>query len=168
TPRLGLSAEYWPDLVKAAGVMMVGQVAMSFVGPIDQYTAAHLGANANATLGYATRLLSLLLGLGAASVGRAALPVLADVQRRGDAERARKIALKWSVLMGLGGALVTAVGWWLAPCVVSLLFERGAFTAQDTLRVADVVRWGLLQLPFYFGVLVLVQLGRASCQGRRT
>lgn len=158
TPRLGLSAEYWPDLVKAAGVMMVGQVAMSFVGPIDQYTAAHLGANANATLGYATRLLSLLLGLGAASVGRAALPVLADVQRRGDAERARKIALKWSVLMGLGGALVTAVGWWLAPWMVSLLFERGAFTAQDTLRVADVMRWGLLQMPFYFGVLVLVQL----------
>src|SRR5690606_26705446 len=71
---------------------------------------------------------------------------------------ARKIALKWSVLMGLGGALVTAVGWWLAPWMVSLLFERGAFTAQDTLRVADVMRWGLLQMPFYFGVLVLVQL----------
>lgn len=157
-PRLGFDAHYWPDLVKAAGVMLIGQVAMSFVGPIDQYTAANLGANANATLGYASRLLSLLLGLGAASVGRAALPVLADVQRRGEALRARSIALKWSVLMGLGGAVVTAIGWWLAPWMVSLLFERGAFSAQDTLRVAEVLRWGLLQLPFYFGVLVLVQL----------
>ncbi|MFA5489795.1 MAG: polysaccharide biosynthesis C-terminal domain-containing protein, partial [Candidimonas sp.] len=27
-----------------------------------------------------------------------------------------------------------------------------------TVAVANVLRWGLLQLPFYFGVLILVQL----------
>src|SRR5690606_16068078 len=131
---------------------------MSFVGPIDQYTAANLGANANATLGYASRLLSLLLGVGAASVGRAALPVLADIQSRGDAERARTTALKWSMLMLLAGGGVTVIGWLLAPWGVAFLFERGAFTAENTVVVAQVLRWGLLQLPFYFGVLVLVQL----------
>jgi len=157
-PSLGLSAHQWPDLVKAAGVMLVGQVAMSFVGPIDQYTAANLGANANATLGYAARLLSLLLGIGAASVGRAALPVLADIQSRGDPLRARSMALKWSVLMLAAGAAATVAGWVLAPWGVGFLFERGQFTAQDTQAVAHVLRWGLLQLPFYFGVLVLVQL----------
>ncbi|PLC50006.1 hypothetical protein CR159_10260 [Pollutimonas subterranea] len=157
-PRLGLTSHQWPDLVKAAGVMLIGQVAMSFVGPIDQYTAANLGANANSTLGYASRLLALLLGVGAASVGRAALPVLADIQSRGDAGRARTTALKWSVLMLLGGGVVTILGWWLAPWGVALLFERGAFTAQDTETVAHVLRWGLLQMPFYFGVLILVQL----------
>ncbi len=157
-PRFALSAHQWPDLVKAAGVMLLGQVAMSFVGPIDQYTAANLGSNANATLGYASRLLSLVLGIGAASVGRAALPVLADIQSRGDAVRARSMALKWSVLMLAAGAAATLVGWILAPWGVALLFERGAFTAQDTQSVAHVLRWGLLQLPFYFGVLVLVQL----------
>lgn len=157
-PVLGFRSDHWPDLVKAAGVMLIGQVAMSFVGPIDQYTAANLGGNANATLGYASRLLSLLLGVGAASVGRAALPVLADIQSRGDPHRARSTALKWSVLMVLGGAAVTLAGWVLAPWGVSLVFERGAFTAANTAAVADVVRWGLLQLPFYFGVLILVQL----------
>lgn len=157
-PRLSLTAEQWPDLVKAAGVMLIGQLAMSFVGPIDQYTAANLEGNANATLGYAARLLSLLLGLGAVSVGRAALPVLADIHSRGDVERARSMALKWSALMLLAGAGVTVLGWALAPWGVALLFERGAFTAQDSQAVAQVLRWGLLQLPFYFGVLVLVQL----------
>jgi peptidoglycan biosynthesis protein MviN/MurJ (putative lipid II flippase) len=157
-PRLGLSAHQWPDLVKAAGVMLIGQVAMSFVGPIDQYTAANLGSNANATLGYAARLLSLLLGVGAASVGRAALPVLADIQSRGDPARARQTALKWSVLMLLAGAAITLVGWVLAPWGVALLFEHGAFTAENTATVAHVLRWGMLQLPFYFGVLILVQL----------
>src|SRR3546814_12413251 len=112
--------------------MLVGQLAMSFVGPIDQYTAAQLSGNANATLGYASRLLSLLLGIGAASVGRAALPVLADIQSRGDPQRARSMALKWSVLMLLAGGAVTLVGWLLAPWGVAPLFERGSFTAQDT------------------------------------
>ena len=40
----------------------------------------------------------------------------------------------------------------------------GAFTAADTQAVAHVVRWGLLQMPFYFGVLILVQL--LASQGR--
>ncbi|MBV7483637.1 murein biosynthesis integral membrane protein MurJ [Bordetella sp. BOR01] len=157
-PLLSLRSPHWPELMSAAGIMLVGQVAMSFVGPLDQYTAANLGDNANATLGYASRLLSLLLGIGAVSVGRAALPVLADVQSRGDAARARSMALKWSVLMVGAGAAAVIVAWLLAPWGVALLFERGAFTAENTQAVAHVLRWGLLQLPFYFGVLILVQL----------
>ena len=50
------------------------------------------------------------------------------------------------------------MGWLLAPWGVSVLFQRGAFTAENTQAVAQVLRWGLLQLPFYFGVLILVQL----------
>ncbi|RIJ03011.1 hypothetical protein DXK93_13590 [Achromobacter sp. K91] len=157
-PWLTLQSPHWPELLGAAGVMLIGQVAMSFVGPLDQYAAANLGANANATLGYASRLLSLVLGIGAVSVGRAALPVLADVQARGDTARARGMALKWSVLMVAAGAVAVAVGWILAPWGVSVLFQRGAFTAENTQAVAHVFRWGLLQLPFYFGVLILVQL----------
>jgi len=157
-PRVSLASPHWQGLMTAIGVMTIGQVAMSFVGPIDQYAAANLGSNANATLGYATRLLSLVLGVGAASVGRAALPVLADVQSRGDIARARAMALKWSVLMVGAGVVAVLVGWVLAPWGVALLFERGAFTAQNTQAVASVLRWGLLQLPFYFGVLILVQL----------
>ncbi len=157
-PHLSWQSDRWPDLARAAGIMLIGQVAMSFVGPIDQYTAANLGSNANATLGYAARILSLALGIGAASVGRAALPVLADIQGRGDAGYARSMALKWSVLMLVAGAVAALVGWLLAPWGVGLLFQRGAFTAQDTQVVAHVLRWGLVQLPFYFGVLILVQL----------
>jgi len=157
-PRLTMQSSHWPELVSAAGIMLVGQVAMSFVGPLDQYTAANLGDNANATLGYAARLLSLLIGIGAVSVGRAALPVLADIQSRGDAARARTMALKWSILMLGAGAVAVAIAWVLAPWGVSVLYQRGAFTADNTQAVAEVFRWGLLQLPFYFGVLILVQL----------
>ena len=88
----------------------------------------------------------------------AALPVLSDIQGRGDPVRARATALKWSGMMVLAGAVACLIGWLLAPWGVALLFQRGAFTAQNTAAVAQVLRWGLLQLPFYFGVLMLVQL----------
>jgi putative peptidoglycan lipid II flippase len=39
-----------------------------------------------------------------------------------------------------------------------LLFERGAFTAENILAVSEVLRVGLLQLPFYFAELVLVSV----------
>ncbi|HLU01402.1 MAG TPA: lipid II flippase MurJ [Advenella sp.] len=157
-PSFTFKSHQWPLLLNAAGVMLIGQIAMSFVGPLDQIAAAKLGDNANATLGYAARLLSLIIGLGAASVGRAALPVLADVQSQGDAHRARNMALKWSALMLAGGIVAVAACWLLAPWIVMILFEKGAFTADDTIAVASVLRWGILQLPFYFGVLILVQL----------
>lgn len=158
SPLLALRSPYWSGLFVAAGVMLIGQMAMSFVGPLDQYAAANLGNNANAALGYANRLLSLVLGIGAVSVGRAALPVLADAHGRGDAQRVRRMALKWSVLMMGAGAAAVVAGWLLAPWGIEVLFQRGAFTAQDTQAVAHVLRWGLLQVPFYFGVLILVQL----------
>ena len=67
-PLLALRSPHWPAVFAAVGVMLVGQVAMSFVGPLDQYAAANLEGNANATLGYAGRILSLVLGVGAARV----------------------------------------------------------------------------------------------------
>jgi peptidoglycan biosynthesis protein MviN/MurJ (putative lipid II flippase) len=50
------------------------------------------------------------------------------------------------------------ISWWLAPWGVKLLFERGAFTAQNTVAVTEVFRYSLAQLPFYFPGLVLVSL----------
>ncbi|WP_432786282.1 lipid II flippase MurJ [Oligella sp. MSHR50489EDL] len=157
-PSISLSSPYWSAVISAAGVMLVGQVAMSFVGPLDQMIAAKLGENANATLGYAARVLSLIIGLGAASVGRAALPVLADVQAQGEYAKARSMALKWALGMMAAGVLVVALLWVLSPWLVQLLFQRGAFSAENTASVTSVMRYGLLQLPFYFGVLILVQL----------
>jgi peptidoglycan biosynthesis protein MviN/MurJ (putative lipid II flippase) len=56
------------------------------------------------------------------------------------------------------GVVAMIIGWWLSPWAVKLLFERGAFTAQNTEIVTEVLRYGMAQLPFYFAGLVLVSL----------
>ena len=46
--------------------------------------------------------------------------------------------------------------WAIAPWVVRLLFQRGAFTPSDTQAVTQILRLALWQLPFYFSGLVFV------------
>ena len=154
-PNWGFTAPAWRAFFQGIGIMAVGQFIMSFANPIDQLMAARLGEGAIATLGYANRLLALILGLGATAVGRAILPVLSEVAC--DKQQAWQLAKRWSQLLLLLGTVVVPVALWLAPWGVKILFERGAFTAEDTRTVTHVVQFGLLQLPFYFVGIVLVQ-----------
>jgi peptidoglycan biosynthesis protein MviN/MurJ (putative lipid II flippase) len=157
-PRLTLKAPQWTRVLRAVRVLALGQMVMCCTPVLDQYFVAGFGDGAIATLGYANRVLSLLLSMGALAISQATLPILSDIIGSGDSLRARRTALKWTLLMfSLGGA-VSLVAWLLAPHLVALLFQHGAFTAQDTAAVAGLFRWGLAQVPFYFSGLVLLTL----------
>jgi peptidoglycan biosynthesis protein MviN/MurJ (putative lipid II flippase) len=62
------------------------------------------------------------------------------------------------VALFLAGIAAAVVAWGIAPWGIRFLFQRGAFTADDTASVVQVFRWGVLQFPFYFAALVVVQL----------
>ncbi len=156
-PRWRWQSAQWRGFWQGFGVMLAGQTLMSFTGIIDQFFAAHLDAGSIATLSYANRILALVLGLGATAVGRATLPVLSQAQAVGG-DQGRRVAMHWVRWLFLLGVVVLVIGWWLAPWAVKVLFERGAFTAQDTHVVTGVLRYGLVQVPFYFAGLVLVSL----------
>lgn len=156
--RLTLKAPQWQRVFRAVRVLMLGQLVMCCTPVLDQFFVARFGDGAIATLGYTNRVLSLLLSMGALAISQATLPILSDIIGSGDAVRARHTALKWTLLMFLLGTAVAGLSWLLAPHIVGLLFQRGAFTARDTVAVAELFRWGQLQLPFYFSGLVLLTL----------
>ena len=162
-PRYTRASPQWTPFWQGFGIMLGGQALMSLTVIIDQFFAAHLGTGVIATLNYANRILALLLGMGAMAVSRATLPVFSRALAQGG-EQVHRVATQWARLLFASGVLTTLVGWWLAPWGVKLLFERGAFLAQDTLVVTDVLRYGLTQLPFYFAGIVLVSL--LASQGR--
>jgi putative peptidoglycan lipid II flippase len=162
-PRFTRQSQQWASFWQGFGIMLAGQALMSFTGIIDQSFAAHLGTGAIATLSYANRILALILGMGATMVSRATLPVFSNAQAQGG-EQVHRVATHWMRLMFALGVVTMLVSGLLAPWGVKLLFERGAFTADDTNIVAEVLRCGLTQLPFYFAGIVLVSL--LSSQGR--
>jgi peptidoglycan biosynthesis protein MviN/MurJ (putative lipid II flippase) len=154
-PRFTLSSPHWQVYWQGFGILLVGQALMTLIGFIDLFFAARLGTGAASILGYANRILALLLGLGAMVASRAMLPVFSRAAARGS-EDVWLIVSHWARLLFLGGLAAMVVGWFVAPWAVQLLFQRGAFTVQDSQAVSEVLRWGLTQLPFYFAGLVLV------------
>ena len=155
-PRWTMRSPAWRAVWHGMGYMALGQAIITFANPIDQVMAANLGEGAISTLGYANRVLALLLGLGATTIGRAVLPVLSGAAAQ--PKNAWHIAQRWSKLLFLVGFCGVILAWWLAPLGIRFLFERGAFSAADSTRVVEVFRYGLFQVPFYLSGIVYVQM----------
>ena len=154
-PRLRWSSPRWTWFWQGFGIMLGGQALLSLTTVIDQFYAAGLGTGAIATLGYANRVLSLILGLAAVAVSRATLPVFSQTHPEGPGAL-KRLAMHWAGLMFVAGIAVALLAYPVAPWAIALLFERGQFGAADTRVVAEVLRYGLPQLPFYVASMVLV------------
>lgn len=155
-PRIGFTSPLWPKFGESLAVFAVGQVAASAVGIVDQLMVANVGPGAIATLGYAGRILALALGLGATAISRVMLPGFANADASG--AELKGTARFWAAAMFWLGAVGGLAGWFASPWVVSLLFERGAFGANDTHAVGEVLKLGMIQAPFYFAGIVAVQV----------
>lgn len=147
----------WRSLYGSLAVMVAGQVVLALTIPIDQAFAARLGPGAVATLGYANRIVILVTGFGAVVLARALLPVLSRAVADGGHDIGAKQARQWSWLLMALGTVIAGAAWLLASWGVAIVFERGAFTPRDSEAVSLVLRFGVLQLPFYFAGLALVQ-----------
>jgi putative peptidoglycan lipid II flippase len=156
-PVLSWRSPPWRGLMQGFGIVLLGVAFASATSVADQIMVAPLGPGAIATLGYASRVISLLVGLGATAIARALLPTLSELGTLGHAS-ARRVASRWMVALFLVGIAAGVAAWGIAPWGVRLLFQRGAFTAEDTAGVVQAFRCGVLQLPFYFAGIVVVQL----------
>ncbi|MEZ2354103.1 murein biosynthesis integral membrane protein MurJ [Caballeronia sp. RCC_10] len=156
-PSLTFNSRHWRPTFRAVRVFMWGQLVVCCTPALDQYFAARFGDGAIATLGYANRLFGLIASMGALAIAQGTLPVLSDIVGR-DVAKGRRTAIQWSVLMLGAGTLCALVIYPLAPWMVQVVYQRGAFTAANTAVVADLIRCSLLQLPFYFASLVMMNL----------
>jgi len=147
----------WQWFTKGFATLLVGQAIFGVTTLVDQFFAAGLGEGAISSLSYAARLVSMVNAVVSIAVTRSTLPAFARVAVD-DPRRLRRVALRWASLLLFVGVAVVVIGWPLAPWVVRMLFEHGTFNASDSNSVATLLRFGLLQLPFFFPSLVLVSL----------
>ncbi len=150
----GALHRYWePSLTRSfrdALPYLLAGIVFSSAAVVDQaMAAAGLPAGAVSVLSYSDKLVGILLALTAMPAGEVLFPYFADTVARRDWAGLRA-QLRRAVLLVGGFSLPATLGLFLlAPWVVSLLFERGAFTAEDTARVAAVLRIAIFQVPFY-------------------
>jgi putative peptidoglycan lipid II flippase len=142
-----------PQLARAfkdALPYLLAGMVYSSAAVVDQaMAAAALPAGAVSVLSYSDKLVGILLALTAMPAGEVLFPYFADTVARKDWSGLRS-QLKRAVFMVGGFSLpATLVLFVLAPVVVGTLFERGAFTSEDTARVSAVLRIAIFQVPFY-------------------
>ena len=128
-PHPALREVAW-RLLPALGALVVAELNTL----VDNRLASYLIPGSIATLQYAMRLFQLPLGILAVSVTTAALPWLARLAAQADDDGFRRALARGFlvtaalVLPALAGLLI------LGTPILTVLFERGAFTAADTAR----------------------------------
>jgi putative peptidoglycan lipid II flippase len=138
-PEIGaIFIALWPALL--AGI--VGQASPV----VDQIFASLLSAGSISALSYALKIVSVFSGVIFASVGRAVLPYLSRQAADKDMEAFKNTLRLYLWAVGLGTVVLSVLMLLLAHPIVQLLFQRGAFSAEDTERTATTF------IGFVFGL----------------
>lgn len=134
---------------------IISSIVLGGAPMIDQAMAAQLSSGSVTVLSFSDKVCGIILALTASAASEALFPFFADaVARREWAGLKRQLVSTTGAILACAVPMV-AILCWQAPLVVRLLFERGEFSAEDTARVAEVLRYAALQIPFYISSMIM-------------
>jgi len=141
-------------VLRAYAPMFAGMLVSCASPVIDQFMASRLGEGAVATLSFAGKVPSFVMALCAGAVGAAVLPFFSRLAADSDWDGIRAAVRVWAALIIVATIPVVVLCELIAPTLIRLLFERGAFGPHDTAATVPVFRAFLPQIPFYvLGIL---------------
>lgn len=107
------------------------------------------GGSAITAIGYANRLYIVIVGVFSFVATNLLFPFLSKAEAQGEREESRRIANMSIRLLMLVILPITVGIFVLALPVCTLIYERGAFTAQDSQVTAQALACFTLGMPFY-------------------
>jgi putative peptidoglycan lipid II flippase len=135
-----------------------GAAVMSNSPLVDQAMASMLGSGSVAGLMYGGKLVGAGLSVAAPAVATVIFPHFAKMVAAEDWTAVRHTLRTYGgLILGAGTIVALLIIVFSAP-LVRLLFERGAFSPDDTRLVARVQNLFALQIPFYLLSMVGVRL----------
>jgi putative peptidoglycan lipid II flippase len=138
--------------------MVAGMLLISSSGLVDQTMAATLGGGNAAVFSYSSRVVAVVLSVGTMALGTAVLPYFSRMVAERDWDAVRHTLRTYTrVILAATIPLTIGLVAFSRP-LVRLLFERGAFTPEDTAIVGDVQAMLALQIPFYSLGILYVRL----------
>ena len=115
-----------------------GAVLASSTNLVDQAMATPLGAGSVSALNYGSKLLSFIIGVGATALGISILPHFSKMVAEQDWAKVRHTFRTYALLI-VGATLpLVAIFTIFSEPIIRLLYQRGAFTAQDTVLVSQI------------------------------
>ncbi|MFP3983947.1 MAG: murein biosynthesis integral membrane protein MurJ [Desulfurivibrionaceae bacterium] len=155
-PRLDLKHPGLKRIVLLMVPAVVGLSATQFNVFINTRFASSCMEGSLSWLNYAFRLVQLPIGVVGVAISIAALPVVSRYASVGNFTGLRD-SLSSSLVMAFCLSLPASVGlWFLAEPIIQVIFEHGAFSAQDTARTATALQWYSVGLFAYASVKIMV------------
>jgi putative peptidoglycan lipid II flippase len=155
-PRL-----HWPKFdaeVRRFWILAIPAVIAGGITQVNIFVGTIIASSADSAIAYlyyADRLYQLPLGIIGIAIGTVLLPELSRHLKGGrdkEADASQNQALLISMLLSMPAATALIA---LAQPIVSVLFQRGAFTATDTYETAQTMIWFSAGLPAYVLIRVL-------------
>ncbi|HEX2826099.1 MAG TPA: lipid II flippase MurJ [Burkholderiales bacterium] len=144
--------------------LMASTVIMSGAGVVDQAMASWLGSGAVAALSFGNKIPSFLTAIGVSAIGTAVLPHFSRLIAVGDHASLRHVLRTYAFAILALSVPVTAALIVGSEWIIAILFQRGAFTRDDTSLVAFIQQMYFLQVPFFMlgmlGVRLLLATSR--------
>jgi len=151
-----------PDFANENIIILIKQIPakvssalINAVNPIiDQFFSAQLVIGSIAALNYGLKIPMFIIGLIGIALGNVLLPYFSNFAADdvGSAFSKLKKVLKFNLLMC---TLLALLLYLTSEFLVTLIFERKAFTAKDTQIVYRVQEMYILMIPFYVTGLIM-------------
>ena len=157
-PRWGGISPVVKQVLGQYAPMVVAAFLMGGTGVVTQSMAATLDSGSVSDLAYGNKITNLILGIGAVAVSTAILPHFSRMVAEQDWRGLRHTLGVYTRLLLIVSTPVTLVLMYYSEPAVALLFQRGAFTAEDTHLVGQIQVMYLLQIPLYIAGMLFVRL----------
>ncbi len=154
-PTIDLRHPALTAIVVAALPILLGGLIDQASPVIDQIFASFLSGGSISALSYALKLISVPVGVMFASLGRAALPYLSHQAAAADMPAFKGTLRLYLWAVGIGATALSVLMVVLAQPLVRILFQRGAFTAEQTdLTARTLTGFAIGLTPMAFGFLI--------------
>lgn len=138
--------------------LIFASVLMGFTTLIDKNMAATLGAGSVSQLEYGSKLFTIFSAFAITGLTTILFPYFSEKVAQKDYAGILVFIKNTVRLFLLPLLLITGLVFFYADYLVQLVFERGAFTAEDTSIVADVMRFYIIGFPFLTFAIIGVRL----------
>lgn len=151
--------QWWP--------VIVGGLLSSGINFVDQTMAAAFAPGSVAQLVYASRIISVVMLVITMSISSTIVPFFSGMTARNEYAQCRRTLAFYTKLLLAITIPVTLGLIAFSHNIVHLLYERGAFTAENTQSVARIQALYALQIPFFAVSLLYVKLLAAAKETRK-
>jgi putative peptidoglycan lipid II flippase len=135
-----------------AGLLATGSLV------IDQAVAATLGPGAVSSLSFGTRVTLAIVFIGSLSLSSFVFPEFSKLILSQQFEEIRELVKRYTAIAFSACICLTLFVVVFSEPIIRILFQRGAFTEQDTLVAQRVQMLFVLQVPFNVPGVVLVKI----------